>query len=624
MNTIGLSMERKAPHHSARFAVILQQPKSRIIFLQVLVGIILSYEFLFSHQPLLSFNEQVVCIAVLWAATVALVVFPRTWFATSWVAGTFLVVDTTLSASGIYFSGNASINLYVSFFLLLLVAASVRSLQQRLSLSLLVCGAYGFVLYQGILMSGSVSVGTLLGLPVLFIMAVFYGLTLELLAQTQEEKVALGERVSSLRWEETQLLKTKHELEQHIQCLQQDLSRATHEVHQGQVERQSLERRLVHGQKMEGVGRLAGVVARDFKGLLRVIGGQAGQLLKGINPRDPLRAHVEKILQVGDRAAVLTGHLQQFSFQNYFQPEAVPMNRTVEELLPLLRGLVRQHHVVQVTLDPKVGCIQADRGQLELVVMNLVVNARDAMSRGGHLTLETRHLPNTAPPANHPRGQELPSSVQLAVSDTGCGMNTEIEARLFEPFFSTKEHGAGTGLATVYGIVKQCGGDIEVRSEKGKGTTCIVSFPALTVQVPADNPHREPSVSRAHETVLLVEEEEVFRKLSRISLQREGYQVLEARTPVEGLLMAQKYTGSIHLLACNTLMADINGRDLADRLMTLYPTMKAIYLGGYTDEIILNQRIPGTGFLQKPCTQKELIQKVREVLDPAPTASTPV
>ena len=530
MNTIDSSMEPDAPPAPSRIVSLLAQPKSRVIFLQVLVGIILSYEFLFSPQPLLSFGEQVVFISALWAATVALVVFPRAWFATSWVAGTFLIGDTALTASGIYLSGNASTKLYVAFFLLLLVAASVRSLKQMLSLSLLVCGAYGLVLYQGILMTGSVSVGNLLGLPVLLIMAVFYGLTLESLAQTHQEKIALGERVSVLRWEEVHLLKTRQELEQHIQGLQQDLALVTQEVHQGQVERQGLERRLAHAQKMEGVGRLAGVVARDFKGLLRVIGGQAGQLLKGIKPRDPLRAHVEKILQVGDRAAVLTGHLQQFSFQEYFQPEAVPMNRTVEELLPLLRGLLRQNHGVQVTLDPKVGYIQADRGQLEVVIMNLVVNARDAMLRGGQLTIETRYLSSDNVPGDHTNGQAPDSFVQLAVRDTGCGMSAEIEARLFEPFFSTKEHGAGTGLATVYGIVKQCGGDIEVKSEKGKGTSCLVSFPAINVQVPAYNPNREASGRPGHETVLLVEEEEVFRKLSRISLQREGYQVLEARS----------------------------------------------------------------------------------------------
>ena len=595
---------------------ILAKPKSRFIFLQVLVSIILSYELLLSQQGLMPFEVQQAVAAGLWLLAISLTALPTWVYEAPWFPGTLLVADTVLTVSTIYLSGNASSHLYIAFFLLILIAASVRSLTQMLSFSLLVCAGYAFLLYQGVMVSGTLSVGYLLGIPVLLVMAVFYGLTLQSLAEERAQKVTLLERVSALKWEEAELLKTRQELESQVGSLKRQLGSATQEARTGKATQKSLEVRLQQAHKMEAIGRLAGVIARDFGRLLRVIGGHTGQLLQKINRQDPLRPHVERILIAGDRASVLTGQLQQLSLQESFQPEVLHLSRTVQDLEPMLCGLLHDNIVLRTQVDPSVGFVRVDRGQLELIIMNLVVNARDAMPRGGQLTIETRTAEPQDIPQDHRKSRHGQRFVMLMVSDNGCGMSLEIEARLFEPFVSTKEHATGTGLATVYGIVKQSGGFIDVVSRRGQGTTCKVYLAAV------DKKNRTPSSGDVvkygppgTETILLVEEDEVFRKLSLAALQRHDYHVLEARTPVEALLVAQKHAAPIHLLVSTAIMPDINGRELAERLAPQHPDMKTIYLGGYTDEVILNQRIQGTGFLQKPCTQKELLEKVREVLD---------
>ena len=596
--------------------LILSKAKTRFIFLQVLVSIILSYELLLSPHGLITFEAQQAVAVGLWLLAISMVMLPTRVFQAPWFPGTLLVGDTILTVSTIYLSGNASSHLYVAFFLLILIGASVRNLTQMLSLSLLVCAGYGFLLYQGVLVTGALSVGYLLGIPVLLVMAVFYGLMLESLAEERAQKVTLLERVNALKWEEAQLLKTRQELESQIGALKRRLGSVTREAHSGKIKQKGLETRLQQAHKMEAVGRLAGVIARDFGRLLRVIGGHTGQLLQKINRQDPLRPHVERILIAGDRASVLTGQLQQMSHQESFRPEVLHLNQTVLDLEPMLCGLLHDNMALQAELDPAVGFVRADRGQLELVIMNLVVNARDAMPRGGQLTIETRKAELHEVPQDHSESRHHEPFVVLAVSDTGCGMSVEIEARLFEPFVSTKEHATGTGLATVYGIVKQSGGYIEVESRRGQGTTCKVYLAAVqkTKQTPSTSDLAKYG-PRGTETILLVEEDEVFRKLSLAALQRHEYHVLEARTPVEALLLAQKFAGPIHLMVSAAIMPDINGRELAERLVVQHPGLKVIYLGGYTDEVILNQRIHGTGFLQKPCTQKDLLEKVREVLD---------
>ncbi len=616
MSNAPCALEPALTSRPSRILSLLATPKTRLIFLQSLVSIILSYELLLSTMSLVSLEVGESLTLGLWLLTLGLCAVPARLFEGPWLVGTLLVFDTIFTATAIYLSGNATTPLYVAFFLLILVAASVRSLTLMLSLSLLLCAGYGALLYQGILVSGTLSVGHLLGIPVLLVMAVFYGLILETLAGEREKNVALVERVNALRWEEAQLLQSRQELELRVGQLKEHLGVATQEIQIGRLERQGLETRLQQAQKMEAVGRLAGVIGRDFNNLLRAIGGQSGELLKKLQPQDALRQHVHRILQAGDRAAVLTGQLQMFSHQHSFQLEALPLNLTVEELQRLLRGLLPKNVELRLMLDPAVGGVRADRGQLELAIMNLVVNARDAMPRGGQLTIETRKASHEEVVFCEAEGAQGGQYVAVAISDTGCGMTAETEARLFEPFFSTKEHASGIGLATVYGIIKQCGGHILVDSDPGRGTTCTVYLQTVGQSVSHSRGAPRPDQElQGTETVLLVDEEEVFRKLSFATLQRHDYQVLEARTPVEALLVAQRFTGPIHVMVSNAIMPDINGRELTDRLVIQHPALRSVYLGGYTDEIILRQRIKGTGFLQRPCSQRDLVHKVREVLD---------
>lgn len=603
----------------SRIVTWLSLPKPRFLFLQGLVSLVLSYELLLSEHLLISVAMGQWLAVGLWVVVLSLLTLPISKFETAWLTGVFLISDTIVTATIIYLSGNASTHVYIAFFLLLLIAASVQSLKHVLSFSLLLCVGYGAVLYHGVLVTGTLSLGYLLSLPVLLVMAVFYGLTLESLSRERIEKIGLAERVQGLRWEEAQLLQHREELEQRITQLRSHLGETEHALHLSLSERDGLKQRLQQAQKMEAVGRLSGIVARDFSQVLRIIGGQAGLLLKKIAPQNPARIHVQHILKAGDRGAVLTGQLQQFCQPGSIQVETIPLNVTIEELQRLLRGLLPPSIQLRILFDPAVQCVEADRGQLELVMMNLVVNARDAMPHGGQLTIETRRA--TEAEAASFQGREClkgnPNGYcMMAVSDTGIGMSAEIEARLFEPFFSTKEHGLGTGLATVYGIVKHCGGTIDVHSQPGKGTTCRVLLPS-SIQRSGGVANMEARASRLHgrETVLFVEEEEVARKVGLAALQRHDYYVLEARTPVEALLVAQEFSGTIHILVCNAIMPDINGRELTQRLSLYQSGVKTVYMAGYTDDMILNQRLKGIGFLKKPYRQHTLVEKVREVLD---------
>lgn len=613
MSTVSVALSQFTFYDPSLVRSILGRPRSRFIFLQALVNIILSYELLFGDHSLLAPVTQEILALGIWILTLPLLRLPRRVFKEPWFPTAMLVSDTVLTTVAIYLSGNASSHLYLTFFLLILVAASVRTLTMMLSLSLVLSAGYGLLLYQGILVEGTVSPGHFLGIPVLLIMAVFYGLTLETVVVERSQRMALAEKVSALRYEEAELRRSREALRQQITGLQTEREQLSQAVTAGKRREEKLTTRLEKAKKMEAVARLAGVVAQDFNVLLRIIGIQTAEVLKKVGQQEPVRRHAERILAAGDRAAILTGHLQRFSEHDSFLQEAVPLNATIQELERLLRSLLPQEVELRLVLDPSVRTVKADRGQLELIIMNLVVNARDAMPRGGCLTIRTKRgvNANSSVVGAKKAAQDFAS---LTVSDTGCGMSTEIEARLFEPFFTTKEHRGGCGLATVYGIVKRSGGLIEVKTQPGRGTLCEVQLPEVTTAKEALGARDERRREARNQTVLLVDDDEITRKLNAAALQRLDYEVLEARTPVEALLTAQRYTGSIHLVVSHAIMNDISGRELTDRLLLQHPGMKVIYMGGYSDDIFPNAVGEGTGFLKKPFTQKDLVSKVEEVL----------
>ncbi|GIW53660.1 MAG: hypothetical protein KatS3mg082_0064 [Nitrospiraceae bacterium] len=383
------------------------------------------------------------------------------------------------------------------------------------------------------------------------------------------------------------------------------------------------EAQLRQSQKMEAIGRLAGGVAHDFNNLLTVIRGYSDLILTRLSPTDPLRKDVEEVKKAADRAASLTAQLLAFSRRQYVAPKLVDLNVIVSGMEAMLRRLIGEDLIQLCTvLDPNVGMVKADPGQIEQVIMNLAVNARDAMPTGGTLTIETHSVQIVEQPEKRSQSVEPGSYVILAVKDTGCGMDEETQSHLFEPFFTTKEKGKGTGLglSTVYGIVKQCGGHISVESKPGHGTTFSIFFPRAAETADAMQAGTGPAgESRGKETVLLVEDEPSVRGLVHQTLKLHGYTVLEARHGIEALLTGAKHMGPIHLLLTDVIMPQMSGPEVAERLAAVRPGLKVLYMSGYPDHPIFSQTgvAAHAAFLQKPFTPNVLAQRVREVLDGA-------
>jgi PAS domain S-box-containing protein len=386
------------------------------------------------------------------------------------------------------------------------------------------------------------------------------------------------------------------------------------------TERRTLETQLRQSQKMEAIGLLAGGVAHDFNNLLTAITGYSELALRRIRSDDPSRHDVEEILKAGERAAALTSQLLAFSRKQILQPRIIDFNSIVSEMEKMLRRLIGEDVVFRTVLDPELGNTRADPGQLEQVLMNLVINARDAMTRGGKLTIETRNVYLDEDYAKMHIAVVPGPYVMLAVSDTGVGMNEQTSARIFEPFFSTKEPGKGTGLglSTIYGIVKQSGGNIWVYSEPGKGTTFKIYFPlvgAHTQRIATATEAEE--ISNGNETILLAEDEEIVRNLARQVLEMYGYRVLEAASGKEALFICEQNKEPIHLLITDVIMPEMGGPELASRVAKLCPETKVLYMSGYTDSAIVHQGEldESAKFIQKPFTAERLARKVREVLD---------
>ncbi|MBI4465481.1 MAG: PAS domain S-box protein [Acidobacteria bacterium] len=384
-------------------------------------------------------------------------------------------------------------------------------------------------------------------------------------------------------------------------------------------EQKELQAQLWQAQKMEAVGRLAGGVAHDFNNLLNVIGGYSEMLLDEAGKGSTLRHYAEEIRKAADQAASVTRQLLAFSRKQVLQPKVLDLNDLVTNLSKMLRRLIGEDVQVSTALKAGLGLVKADPSQLEQAIMNLVVNARDAMPQGGRLTIETANVElDEAYARLHTPCQPGPY-VLLAVSDTGVGMDGQTRARIFEPFFTTKPLGKGTGLglAMVYGIVKQSDGYIWVYSEPGHGTTFKIYLPWVeaTEQVSQVRRAAEPS-PRGSETVLVVEDEPAVRELAREFLESSGYQVLDADGGAAALELVKHHSGPLHLLLTDVIMPKMSGKELVAELAKLLPETKVLYMSGYTDEIIGNLGIleSVTQFVQKPFTRDALANQVREVL----------
>jgi len=389
-------------------------------------------------------------------------------------------------------------------------------------------------------------------------------------------------------------------------------------------ERRKLQDQLRQTQKMEAVGRLAGGVAHDFNNLLTVILSYADMALESLKPGDPLRDDMIGIRGAGHRATALTKQLLAFSRQQVLQPRVINLHDIVSGLKAMLPRLLGEDIELMVAEVSGLGSVLADPGQIEQVVMNLAVNARDAMPDGGKLAIATSNVVLDAAHVGRV-GCRPGSYVMLRMSDTGTGMDAATLARMFEPFFTTKQTGKGTGLglATVFGIVEQSGGHIEVSSELGQGTAFEIYFPRTEEVTGPSRSLRPPRVLRGSETILLVEDEELVRAVGCAILRRNGYTILEASNGGEAFLIAKDFAGTIDLLLTDVVMPRMNGRKLAEQLALERPTMKVLFASGYTDDAIVHHGVlnAGVAFLQKPFTPDSLLRRVREVLDSDAIAS---
>ncbi len=377
------------------------------------------------------------------------------------------------------------------------------------------------------------------------------------------------------------------------------------------------EEQLRQVQKMRAIGQLAGGLAHDFNNLLTVVLGNVQPLLDALAPGERWRAEAEQILYAAERAAALTRQLLAFSRRQLLTPAVLDVNQVVTETEQMLRRLIGERIELETQLDPDLGRVRADRSQIEQVLINLTVNARDAMPHGGRLRFETANEEVGAERAATTLGVAPGAYVRLSAADTGCGMDAETRARAFEPFFTTKEQGTGLGLATVYGIVEGGGGGALLVSEPGRGTRVDIYLPRVEAEV-ARAPAVEPAgAPRGSETVLLVEDEPAIRSLLRNVLQSFGYTVLEAADGEAALAVGAEHRGGIDLLLTDVVMPRTSGRQLAEELTAADPRPRVLFMSGYPEEILEHGEAlePGAQFIAKPFTPLELIRKVRAVLD---------
>jgi two-component system, cell cycle sensor histidine kinase and response regulator CckA len=383
-------------------------------------------------------------------------------------------------------------------------------------------------------------------------------------------------------------------------------------------ERNNLQEQLAQVSKMEAIGRLAGGIAHDFNNLLTTILGYSEMIQSRLDDGDPIRSEIEEIHKAGERAASLTQQLLAFSRKQVIKPKAIDLNATVKEARKMLERLIGENVQIVFDLAPNLGHIKADPHQIDQVLLNLAINGRDAMPRGGTLTIATANIELNS--EDHPHLEISSGSyVALSVADTGIGMNEEIKARMFEPFFSTKERGKGTGLGLpmVYGIAKQNGGAICVNSEPGLGAVFRIYLPRSEdrPETPS-SPHRIASPAGS-ETILLVEDNDMVRRLARRILKRLGYRVLEACNADDAIQIAAKYQAAIHMLLSDVIMPGITGVELYDRLRKTHPAMEVLFMSGYAESLIMRQDVlsTGAGFIQKPFNTEDLAFRVRQVLD---------
>ncbi len=445
-----------------------------------------------------------------------------------------------------------------------------------------------------------------------------FGISQQLRQRTEEMEIEIFERAQQIQEANRELREAKTELEQRVQLRTLELAQSNESLRAEIEQKKRLEEQYRHAQKMEAIGTLAGGIAHDFNNLLTVISGYSEILLETTPPTDPSFESLEEIHKAGNRAASLTRQLLAFSRQQVLELRVLDLNEILRDTEKMLRRLIGEDIQLITKLEPKLGTIRADSGQIEQIIVNLVVNARDAMQQGGQLTIETANIELDDSYARTHLGVDPGWYVMLVVTDTGCGMDETTKSRIFEPFFTTKgpNKGTGLGLATVFGIVKQFGGTIWVYSEVGHGTTLKIYFPHLQESVSENKSKVTQQTIYGSETILLVEDEDAVRAVTQVALESMGYRVFETRTGAEAIQFCQQFQEPIHLLVSDVVMPMMGGSEVAAAITKLRPEIKVLFLSGYTDDTVIRYGVlqEKVAFVQKPFSPKFLGRKIRELL----------
>ncbi len=440
---------------------------------------------------------------------------------------------------------------------------------------------------------------------------------------TQNDRIEaeIFQRAQEIQEVNSKLREAKVELESRVQERTVQLVEANEALRNEIRQSRKLEEQFRQAQKMEAIGTLAGGLAHDFNNLLTVIVGYADILLSDPATPGSERGLIEQIKKAGERAASLTGQLLAFSRQQVIEPRVLDLNAIVTDMNRMLRRVIGEDVALRSTLARELGRVRADPGQLEQIIMNLAVNARDAMPNGGELTIETANVDLDEPYAQSHLEVQPGRYVMLAISDSGLGMSEEVQRRIFEPFFTTKEKGKGTGLglATVFGIVKQNGGHIWVYSEVGQGTTFKIYLPLIEDEAAAGRPVVRTARAVGNETILVVEDDDAVRSITVLALRTFGYNVLEASSGAEAIGICKAHEGTIHLMVSDVVMPQMGGRATSEAVVDLREGIRVLFLSGYTDDTVVRHGVlhEQVAFLQKPFTPGALARKVREVLEQA-------
>lgn len=606
----------------------LAAPRSRYVLLQSLVGIALSYQLLFGNELVVSRWIAELTAAGLLASVAVLMLLPTRVFTAAWFVNVVISADTLVTAGAVYAAGQAREDFYLSYFLLILLAASARSVGQMLGLSAIVCAGYGLLVAEGVVTGGDLSVGRLMGLPVLLMMGLLYGLTLEELGVERRRGEMLSHRLAELRVEEERLLMMRDRLLHETTQLKQALSAAQQgspTVRVAAVQTMATEvvgsaapviaKRAEPVERATGferarLERFAAQVGAMLQDVVCAMGRETGALSAGLKRHETLSKHVEQLLVATERAATVAMQLQSRAAQDQGHRTVCTMEAVLGDLDATIKELLPSSVTLTYDLHAEGATVEVPSGAIEAVVLDLVLHARDAMPSGGRLTIGTQV---------REKGEGGRPDVAILVSDTGTQVKPEARQGLLDASLATQAtNGAwGHGLTTLESMVRASGGRLTVSAQAGRNTEACVSWPCEARSSGGQvRGAIDPAVrGKGTETVLVVEEDERVRTWTVASLRRAHYRVLAARSGVEAMMIAHEYSGSLNLMVANLAMPEIGGVEVAERLFADRGQLRVLFTAHLPEEAMATHRIAGRCYLQKPYRQDSLLRKVRDVLD---------